>query len=94
MSQARTSYLAVASLGVGTFTLGLYFFASRVSPLLAAVAILMGLWAVYAVRTGVGRLTGYPFAVSGMLLGVVQFLPLLIPESVAPVTGVTVATTT
>jgi hypothetical protein len=89
MPQARTSYTAVVSLGLGAFTLGLYLFAGWVSPFLAVMGIFTGLWAVHAVRKGAGRLNGYPVASLGILLGALQFFLVLVPGIVKPVTGVT-----
>jgi hypothetical protein len=91
MSQVRTSWSAVICLGIGTLTLGLYFFVNSVSPLLAGVGIIVGLWAIG--RRG-GRIIGYTFAALGIFLGALQFVPFFFQEELATYTkiGTTVNT--
>jgi hypothetical protein len=75
--------LAIASLLLGVGSWAVWHVTSLPSPILGAVAAVLGLWGWWAVRRSRGRLEGRPLAAGGFGIGMVQ-LVLILPTLLIP----------
>jgi hypothetical protein len=70
----RTSRLAFTSLAASVFAFGVWFFSGMAAPLVAVIAVVLGIWARWASKGSAGRLTGRALAGWGLWLGVIHLV--------------------